>query len=78
MKQRKDGTSPYYTNKSVKSKIDKLLNDNSVIWSNMGTGTPFDLKTREAGESKWQELALEIKNLDETYFNVICPYGIDS
>lgn len=78
MKQRKDGTSPYYTNKSVKSKVDKLLNENSIIWSNMGTGTPLDLKTRETGESKWQELALEIKNLDETYFNVICPYGIDS
>tara|TARA_R110002050_G_scaffold18366_1_gene53710 strand:+ start:428 stop:664 length:237 start_codon:yes stop_codon:yes gene_type:complete len=78
MKQRKDGTSPYYTNKSVKSKIDKLLNENSIIWSNMGTGTTLDLKTREAGESKWQELALEIKKLDETYFNVICPYGIDS
>lgn len=78
MKQRKDGTSPYYTNKSVKSKVDKLLNENSIIWSNMGTGTLLDLKTREAGESKWQELALEIKNLDETYFNVICPYGIDS
>ena len=78
MKQRKDGTSPYYTNKSVKSKIDKLLNENSIIWSNMETGTPLDLKTREAGEIKWQELALEIKKLDETYFNVICPYGIDS
>ena len=44
----------------------------------MGTGTPLNLKTREAGESKWQELALKIKELDETYFNVICPYGIDS
>lgn len=78
MKQRKDGTSPYYTNKSIKSKVDKLLNENSIIWSNMGTGSPLDLKTREAGEIKWQELALEIKNLDEIYFNVICPYGIDS
>ena len=78
MKQRKDGTSPYYTNKSVKSKVDKLLNENSIIWSNMGTGTPLDLKTREEGESKWQELALEIKDLDENYFNFICPYGIDS
>jgi len=78
MKQRKDGTSVYYTNKSVKLKIDNLLAKNATIWSNMGTGTPLDLKTREAGESKWQGLALEIKDLDENYFNFICPYGIDS
>tara|TARA_Y100001973_G_scaffold62349_1_gene91497 strand:+ start:311 stop:547 length:237 start_codon:yes stop_codon:yes gene_type:complete len=78
MKERKDGTSPYYTNKSVKSKIDKLLNENSIIWSNMGTGTSLDLKTREEGEKRWGQLALKIKELDETYFNVICPYGIDS
>jgi len=78
MKSRKDGTSPYYTNKSVKAKIDKLLNENSIIWSNMGTGTSLDLKTREGGEKKWGQLALKIKELDETYFNVICPYGIDS
>jgi hypothetical protein len=78
MKQRKDGTSPYYTNKKVRTTIDNILNENSIIWSNMGTGTPLDLKSREEGESKWQELALRIKDLDETYFNVICPYGIDS
>jgi|TARA_R110000796_G_scaffold33906_1_gene87687 hypothetical protein len=78
MKQRKDGTSPYYTNRKVRTTIDNILNENSIIWSNMGTGTPLDLKSREEGESKWQELALRIKDLDETYFNVICPYGIDS
>ena len=78
MNKRKDGTSPYYTNKKVRASIDKLLNDNSIIWSNIGTGTPLDLKTREAGEKKWGELALKIKELDESYFNVICPYGIDS
>ena len=78
MKSRKDGTSPYYTNRKVRTTIDNILNENSIIWSNMGTGTPLDLKSREEGESKWQELALRIKDLDETYFNVICPYGIDS
>jgi len=78
MKSRRNGTSPYYTNKAVKAKIDKLLNENSIIWSNMGTGTSLDLKTRKEGENKWGQLALKIKELDETYFNVICPYGIDS
>tara|TARA_R100000664_G_C2706314_1_gene104759 strand:+ start:395 stop:700 length:306 start_codon:yes stop_codon:yes gene_type:complete len=78
MKKRKDGTSPYYTNKAVKEKIDKLLHDNSKIWSNLGTGTTLDNKSREEGEKSWAKIANKIKELDEMFFNSICPYGIDS
>lgn len=77
-KTRKDGTSPYHTNKKVRAKIDNLLNENSIIWSNMGTGTPLDLKTREDGEARWKEISSKIKDLDESFFKVICPYGADS
>jgi len=68
----------YKTNKSVRSKIDKLLHENSQIWTNLGMNTPLDMKTREAGERKWKKLAKQIKELDEQFFNRICPYGIDS
>ena len=78
MKSRKDGTSPYHTNKTVRDKIDKLLRENSVIWSNLETGTPHDFKTREAGEKEWKRIAGEIRKLDEQFFNIVCPYGIDS
>jgi predicted ribonuclease YlaK len=71
-------SSPYYTNKSVRARIDKLLAQNATIWSNLGTGTPSDTKTREDGEKKWGEIATVIKSLDEVFFNRICPYGIDS
>ena len=78
MKERGDGTSPYYTNKAVKEKIDKLLHQNSIIWSNIGTKSNVDCATRKAGEKAWQALASKIKDLDERFYNVVCPYGIDS
>jgi len=78
MKTRKDGTSPYFTNKSVRAKIDKLLHENAVIWSNLGTGTTLDDRSRGEGEKSWAVIATKIKELDESFFNRICPYGIDS
>jgi hypothetical protein len=78
MKTRKDGSSPYYTNKSVRAKIDKLLSKNSEIWSNLGTGTPLDKGTREEGEKEWGTIAEKIKELDHVFFKRVCPYGIDS
>jgi len=78
MKTRKNGTSPYYTNKSIKEKIDRLLHQNSIIWSNLGTGTSLDSRSRKEGERSWAVLALKIKELDEVFFNRVCPYGIDS
>ena len=70
--------SPYYTNKKVRRKIDNLLSQNSVIWSNLGTGSAEDSKTRKEGEKRWKALAKEIKVLDEEFYKVVCPYGIDS
>ena len=78
MKLRKDGTSPYYTNKAIKEKIDKLLHQNSIIWSNLGTGSPIDYITREKGEAAWSVLATQIKEMDEVFYNSVCPHGIDS
>ena len=68
----------YYTNKTTRLKIDKLLQENVRIWSNLGTETEYDLKTRENGEKKWKQIAKQIKELDEQFFNQVCPYGIDS
>ena len=68
----------YYTNKKVKEKIDKLLEENARIWANLGTDTEYDLKTRERGEKRWKQISKEIKILDESYHGLLCPYGIDS
>ena len=68
----------YRSNKSIKRKIDKLLEENAQIWANLGTETPLDMGTRKKGEQKWRQIAKKIKELDEPFFNLICPYGIDS
>ena len=68
----------YNTNKSIRAKIDKLLEENAKIWCNLGTGTPLDVGTRKKGEGKWRKIAKQIKQLDEQFFNRVCPYGIDS
>lgn len=76
MKARKDGTSPYYTNQQVKLKIDRLLSQNQVIQAGLGTNSRADLRTQEAADIAWTELALKIKELDESFYNSICPYGV--
>jgi len=78
MKERRDGTSPYYIDLEVKEKIDALLKENAVIWSNLGTRSIFDCVTREEGEKAWHVLAYKIKDLDEVFYNTVCPYGVDS
>ena len=65
----------YKTNKSIRKKIDKILFENAQIWANLGTETPLDVGTRK---KKWKKLSKQIKELDEQFFNRICPYGIDS
>ena len=70
--------SKYKTNKTIRTKIDKLLIQNAEIWQNLGTETPLDVGTREKGDRRWKKLAKQIKELDERFFNRICPYGIDS
>ena len=75
---KKDGSSPYYTNKKVRGKIDKILEKNTSIWANLGTGSFNDPKTRKEGDKRWKVLAKEIKALDEAFYKAVCPYGIDS
>ena len=54
--------SKYYTNKSVRTRIDKILELNATYCANLGTKTPLDLGTKEAVEKKWVEMAQKILN----------------
>jgi len=78
MNKDKTNKSPYYTDKTVREEIDKLLKANSAIWSNINTNSPIDCGTRKAGEKAWKALANKIKKLDESFYNIVCPHGIDS
>ncbi len=71
MKKEKKGMrirSKYYTNKSVKKKIDGILEMNATYCANLGTNTPLDLKTKEAVEQKWMEMAQKIFELDPEFY----------
>ena len=60
--------SKYYTNKSIKERIDKILERNATNCANLGTGTPLDLKTREAVEEAWCKMAETIYKLDSDFY----------
>ena len=60
--------SKYYTNKRVKERIDKILERNATNCANLGTGTPLDLKTREAVEEAWCKMAEKIYDLDPDFY----------
>ena len=60
--------SKYYTNKSIKARIDKILELNATYCANLGTKTPLDLATKEAVEKKWVEMAQKIFELDSEFY----------
>jgi len=60
--------SKYYTNKSVKTRIDNILERNATNCANLGTGTKWDLKTRENVEKAWVEMAQGILKLDPDFY----------
>jgi len=61
-------TTPYYTDAKTRQKIDRLLKDCASIFSNLGTGTPADLKTDAAADAKEQSLLLQIEELDGEFY----------
>tara|TARA_R100000734_G_C3271573_1_gene67421 strand:- start:167 stop:391 length:225 start_codon:yes stop_codon:yes gene_type:complete len=61
----------YHTNKKVRQKIDKLLEQNARNVSNFGTGSKYDLKTEEAYNAAWSDIESEIEGLDEKMFQII-------
>ena len=61
-------TPTYYTDTTVRLKIDAILKECSIIFSNLGTGTDLDLKTPEAANAKEKELLYEIEKLDSKFY----------
>lgn len=68
MKKPGHNLTPYHTNKKVRAAIDKVLERNANNWANLGTGTPLDLKTKEATEEAWVNMSKIIYELDPEYW----------
>ena len=69
----KKKTMRYYSNKLIRSKIDKLLHEMNCIIASKGTNARQDYgnKTKE----KLKEIEIKIKEIDIGFYDVICPYG---
>ena len=63
--------SKYYTDASVRKKIDGLLEINACIQANLGTKSRYDMENPLAAEQIWYQFLVEIRALDEQFYNVI-------
>ena len=59
----------YNTNKAIRAKIDKILEECSIILANVNTGTPLDVGSREIAKKVEKKLLKQIKDIDEDFFN---------
>ena len=65
------GLGPYYTNKSIRKKIDKLLHKNSIIQS--GLGIDSTKKEKDEAHEKTKEICDNIKSLDNFFAEATFP-----
>jgi|TARA_R110002167_G_scaffold17152_3_gene65949 hypothetical protein len=60
----------YYTNKSIKKKIDTMLEQNARNQSSLGTGSKFDIGEEETKKA-WKQFETDIKEIDVDFYNII-------
>jgi phosphoglycerate-specific signal transduction histidine kinase len=63
----------YYTNKTIKERIDKLLHKMSSIIANKDTNSKLDFGNRTKFELR--KIEKSIKEIDPAFYDLICPYG---
>jgi len=63
----------YYTNKTIKQRIDKLLHKMSSIIANKDTNSKLDFGKRTKFELR--KIEKSIKEIDPAFYDLICPYG---
>tara|TARA_R100001244_G_scaffold130488_1_gene102673 strand:- start:1677 stop:1892 length:216 start_codon:yes stop_codon:yes gene_type:complete len=63
--------SKYYTNKAIRTKIDRLLELNARNVSNESTGSKNDLGSKELVQEAWMEIQNKIKELDPMFYEII-------
>ena len=61
----------YYTNNSIREKIDKILERCASIYTNLGTNTSLDLKTKERAKKTEEKWLKEIKEIDPQFYEKV-------
>jgi len=63
----------YYTNKTIKQRIDNLLHKMAIIIADKDTNAKNDFGNRTKFELK--KIEKSIKEIDPAFYDLICPYG---
>jgi hypothetical protein len=63
----------YYSNKTIRTKIDRLLHRMAMIVADKGTGARMDYGEKTKIELK--KIEKQIKEIDYGFYELICPYG---
>lgn len=63
--------SAYHDNPEVRLKIDKLLEQNATIQSNLGLEHAKNSTERKQAKAEWRELLKQIRQLDSDFAKVV-------
>jgi len=64
-------TPKYNDNKSIRARIDKLLEKNTSNVANSGTGSKLDVGDDSKVKEAWQEIQAKIKEIDPVFYDII-------
>jgi len=64
-------TAKYYDNKSIRTKIDKLLLQNCSNVANSDTGSRNDIGGDKEVQDAWDEIQQKIKEIDPVFYEII-------
>ena len=71
MTKKKKLTPKYNDNKSIRVKIDKLLEQNASNVANSGTGGKNDIGGEQAVKEAWSDIQKRIKEIDPIFYEII-------
>lgn len=64
---------PYYTDPTVKIRIDEILQKCATLFSNVGTSTNFDVQTTLRAKETERQWLKEIQELDLILYERLAP-----
>jgi enoyl-[acyl-carrier-protein] reductase (NADH) len=64
-------TPKYNDNKSIRTKIDKLLEQNAKNVANSGTGSKLDVGDDSKVKEAWERIQAKIKEIDPVFYDII-------
>lgn len=65
MDKKKVDLTPYYTSKNIRNKIDKLLQENAVVQSNLGIDS--NKEERKNAKKETNRIKSDIKTMDKVF-----------